>query len=393
MNAAIGAQAAPVKAKRAPHARWQFSAFSITAGIIGAVLIGMYLFRAEIATRYSRYLDVAMSAATDGKAVDQENQRPQDSQKIDSVMQDLAALRQQAEADRAGTQAATQETAEVKQAAEASVLEAQSLEQERRRAETLANELAETRRSIDARNLQLRELANELSAARREIDTHVAASSKAADEAAQLKKVAESTTAETRQSLQRERDRAEALEQELATARREIDTHAAMSAKNSDEAAQLKQVAESITAELRRSLQQERDRAEALERDLARRTTDPPIALQTAASSPVAQMAAASPHIAAEAQNSPEAARLIARASALLRQGDIGAARIVLERAAETGSAQASFTLAETYDPVILSTWGTYGTRGDTTKARELYANAYAGGIQEAKDRFNALRQ
>lgn len=340
MNAAIGAQAAPVKAKRAPHARWRFSAFSITAGIIGAVLIGMYLFRAEIATRYSGYLDVAMSAATDGKAVDQENQRPQDSQKTDSVTQDIAALRQQAEADRAGTQAATQETAEVKQVAEASVLEAQSLEQERRRAETLANELAETRRSVDARNLQLRELANELSAARREIDTHVAMSNKAADEAAQLKQAAESATVEMRQSLQRERDRAEALE-----------------------------------------------------RDLARRTADPPIALQTAASSPVAQMAAASPHIAAEAQNSPEAARLIARASALLRQGDIGAARIVLERAAETGSAQASFTLAETYDPVILSTWGTYGTRGDTTKARELYANAYAGGIQEAKDRFNALRQ
>ena len=48
--------------------------------------------------------------------------------------------------------------------------------------------------------------------------------------------------------------------------------------------------------------------------------------------------------------------------------------------------------LAETYDPLILSTWGTYGTRGDATKARELYAKAHAGGIQEAKDRFDALR-
>ena len=66
---------------------------------------------------------------------------------------------------------------------------------------------------------------------------------------------------------------------------------------------------------------------------------------------------------ATEAQGGPEATRLIARASALLGQGDIGAARIVLERAAETGSAQASFMLAETYDPGILSAWGTYGTR------------------------------
>jgi hypothetical protein len=49
--------------------------------------------------------------------------------------------------------------------------------------------------------------------------------------------------------------------------------------------------------------------------------------------------------------------------------------------------------LAETYDPVILSSWGTYGTRGEATKARELYAKAHAGGIQEAKNRFDALSQ
>jgi TPR repeat protein len=96
---------------------------------------------------------------------------------------------------------------------------------------------------------------------------------------------------------------------------------------------------------------------------------------------------------AAGTQDKAEAARLIARASALLGQGNIGAARIVLERAAETGNAQASFMLAETYDPVILSAWGTYGTRGEAAKARELYAKAHTGGIQEAKDRLDALRQ
>ena len=96
---------------------------------------------------------------------------------------------------------------------------------------------------------------------------------------------------------------------------------------------------------------------------------------------------------AVEAQGSPEATRLIARANALLGQGDIGAARIVLERAAEMGSAQANFRLAQTYDPVILSAWGTYGTRGEATKAREFYAKAQAGGIREAKDRFEALSE
>ena len=57
----------------------------------------------------------------------------------------------------------------------------------------------------------------------------------------------------------------------------------------------------------------------------------------------------------------------------------------MLERASERGSAKASFMLAETYDPAILTAWGTYGTRGEVTKARELYAKAHAGGIPEAE--------
>ena len=53
--------------------------------------------------------------------------------------------------------------------------------------------------------------------------------------------------------------------------------------------------------------------------------------------------AATEPPKAVEAQRNAEATKLIARASALLGQGNIGAARIVLERAAESGNAQASF--------------------------------------------------
>ena len=89
--------------------------------------------------------------------------------------------------------------------------------------------------------------------------------------------------------------------------------------------------------------------------------------------------------------NGSEAAGLLARAKALLGQGNIGAARVVLERAAETGSAQATFALAETYDPNVLATWRTFGTRGDVMKARDLYARAYDGGIEAAKDRSDAL--
>ena len=93
-----------------------------------------------------------------------------------------------------------------------------------------------------------------------------------------------------------------------------------------------------------------------------------------------------------EASGNPELVRLMARASLLLNHGNIGAARTVLERAAQTGSAPALFALAETYDPLVLSVWGTVGTQGDVVKAEELYAKALAGGVLEAKDRLYALR-
>src|SRR5260370_12480710 len=183
-------------------------------------------------------------------------------------------------------------------------------------------------------------------------------------------------------------------------ARRDVETQVALSSKTGDEAAQLKQAAERSMAEAGESREEGQDRAEALARGLestprrigARITLERAANSQSAQVTQAAEAAATEQPAAAEAQRSPEATRLIARASALLGQGNIGAARTVLERAAETGSAQASFMLAETYDPVILSAWGTYGTRGEATKARELYAKAHAGGIQEAKDRVNALR-
>jgi hypothetical protein len=42
---------------------------------------------------------------------------------------------------------------------------------------------------------------------------------------------------------------------------------------------------------------------------------------------------------------------------------------------------------------LILAKWGTYGTRGDTIKAQDLYAKADAAGIKEAKARVEALRR
>jgi hypothetical protein len=76
-----------------------------------------------------------------------------------------------------------------------------------------------------------------------------------------------------------------------------------------------------------------------------------------------------------EVPGNPEGARLMARANVLLSQGNVGAARIVLERAAELGKASALFALADVRSgrPVGM---GTVGTQADVAKARELYGRA-----------------
>lgn len=86
------------------------------------------------------------------------------------------------------------------------------------------------------------------------------------DEAAQLNQAVDSATAELRQSLQQEHDRAEALEKELVKAWRYVGKLLSMP---NGEADQFSQAVDSATAVLRQSLQQEHDRAEALATELA----------------------------------------------------------------------------------------------------------------------------
>jgi hypothetical protein len=86
------------------------------------------------------------------------------------------------------------------------------------------------------------------------------------DEAVQLKQAVDSATAELRQSLQQEHDRAEALEAELVKAWRYVGKLLSM---RDGEADQFSQAVDSATAVLRQSLQQEHDRAEVLATELA----------------------------------------------------------------------------------------------------------------------------
>ncbi len=82
---------------------------------------------------------------------------------------------------------------------------------------------------------------------------------------------------------------------------------------------------------------------------------------------------------------------LLARVAIMIRQGDIAGARVILARLDRAGNRQATFTLAETYDPALLAQWNVRGIRPDPDKAAELYQRAVDGGISAARERLNAL--
>ena len=309
----------------------------------------------------------------------------QEHDRAEQLEQDLAAARREVETQTALAAKATEEVLRAKRAAEADAAELrQSMQKERERADALAQGLSMTRSALYAYEAHAR---------------------KVEDEAAELRQAAASGAPSLRKSAQDGRDRTTRLEQDLVTARRDLDTQAALAARASEEVARTRQTAERSSASLRNSLQHERAGAEQLERDLALAKQVAPNAVTVGSiardepTENAKSVADRSPAAGVRSDAQPNskkaavAAALLARASALLGQGDIGAARIVLERAVEMGSVQASFSLAETYDPLILAKWGTLGTRGDAVRAQDLYAKADAAGIKEAKGRIEALRR
>jgi septal ring factor EnvC (AmiA/AmiB activator) len=388
-----------------------------------------------------------LKKTADAGVADLQKSLQQERDRASRLEQDLAAARRDVETQTALVAKAGADAGQVKKTADAGVADLQkSLQQERDRAAQLEQDLAAARRDVETQTAlaaktgaeasELKKTADagladsqkslqqeraragrleqDLAAARSDVETQTALAVKAGDEVAQLKQAAEKGLPELRQSLQQEQDKAKRLAEELGTAHARIyafeaqERQTALAAKAGDEASQLKQAAESTSAELRKSLQQERDRAAQVERDLASALPQknvPPQSIPTGgqvtlreaeAAKPAAAEQAALLNARADAQpkvEDAEVARLVVRARALIGRGDIGSARIVLQRAADAGNALACFTLAETYDPLMLSKWGTYGTRSDATKAHDLYARAQAGGIKEAKERLDALRR
>ena len=78
----------------------------------------------------------------------------------------------------------------------------------------------------------------------------------------------------------------------------------------------------------------------------------------------------------------------------LMAHGDITAARMMFQRAAEAGEAAGAFALAETYDPVVLARLRLRGgITPDLALARTWYERARDLGSPAARDRLSRLAQ
>jgi hypothetical protein len=309
-------------------ARNRFAALSIVASLVVAIGVGMY-FRAELTGDLLRIrsgqvegqVTQWMSRHLENHVSPGHMSHSQHAPQADASEPQISVLQRRAEVGGVASGTTLSESDTLLEPAANGVEHSPSLAAERNRAVTLASELAMTRRDIEAKAALL---------------------SRATGEAEQTKQAAEATAAELHQSLVQERDRVAALVRELAKARRDLETEVALSRKAGEEAEQLKQSAKAATGEQK----QERNASSTLAPDeSAQRMMGAPSTMQRPASNPIVDNAVAKrlrqSYRTTPVKDSPDLARLMARASELLAQGNIGAARAVRERAADRGNARA----------------------------------------------------
>lgn len=87
-----------------------------------------------------------------------------------------------------------------------------------------------------------------------------------------------------------------------------------------------------------------------------------------------------------------ELAGIMKRAKSLLAAGDIPAARLLLERAADAQEAGAALMLAQTYDAQVLGTSDVRNINADPAAARTWYRRAAQLGSAEAQRRLDQLQ-
>ena len=125
--------------------------------------------------------------------------------------------------------------------------------------------------------------------------------------------------------------------------------------------------------------------------------TAPPAPSPAQPAAPVAPLAAAPPApppVAPQARRlaPDELSALMKRANGLLAIGDIAAARLLLERAADAQEADAALLLARTYDPLVLGTKDARAITPDPAQARIWYRRAAELGSQHAQQRLTQMQ-
>jgi len=117
--------------------------------------------------------------------------------------------------------------------------------------------------------------------------------------------------------------------------------------------------------------------------------TEPPVApkIIEAPAAPAKSEAAVAPR----KLNATEIAALLRRGEELLANGDLAAARLLLQRVAETKNAQAAFQLASSYDPSALKKLSNNSVAADPALAQYWYERARDWGSPDASSPLEAL--
>ena len=95
---------------------------------------------------------------------------------------------------------------------------------------------------------------------------------------------------------------------------------------------------------------------------------------------------------AARRMDPDELAGLLKRARSLLAVGDIPAARLLLERAADAQDAEAALMLGTTYDPLVIGNQDMRSIAPDPAMARQWYQKAAALGSADARRRLSQIQ-
>ena len=209
----------------------------------------------------------------------------QEQERANKLASDVTAARREAESQAALIRQASEAAGREKEASERALVGLrQALQLELAKTEKLAGQLAEAQRDSAAQTALTRKTIDDAARAEAERERVIGelrqALKQQEDKTAQIRREVEGKAAQAKQAnvrtaeqlaLKQEQDKAEKLRVELAAARREGESQAAILRSASDEATRIKEASARATDELRQALQQAQDKAEKLAGELADR--------------------------------------------------------------------------------------------------------------------------